>query len=33
LRTICLIGAPTDCNSSYLRGPAQAPARIRAALH
>jgi arginase len=33
LKTVCLIGAPTDRNSSYLRGPAKAPARIRAALH
>lgn len=28
-----LIGAPTDRNSSFLRGPAQAPPLIRAALH
>ena len=28
-----LIGAPTDRNSSFLRGPAAAPAQIRAALH
>lgn len=27
-----LIGLPTDINSSFLRGPAQAPAHIRAAL-
>lgn len=27
-----LIGLPTDCNSSFERGPAQAPAAIRAAL-
>ena len=27
-----LIGAPTDCHSSFLRGPAQAPAAIRAML-
>jgi agmatinase len=27
-----LIGLPTDCNSSFLRGPAKAPASIRAAL-
>lgn len=27
-----LIGLPTDCNSSFERGPAQAPAEIRAAL-
>ena len=27
-----LIGAPTDCNSSFRRGPARAPALIRAAL-
>ena len=30
---IRLIGAPTDCHSSFLRGPAEAPALIRAALH
>ena len=30
---IRLIGAPTDCHSSYLRGPAEAPPLIRAALH
>ncbi len=29
---VCLIGAPTDCHSSYLRGAAAAPAAIRAAL-
>lgn len=29
---ICLIGAPTDCHSSYHRGAATAPAAIRAAL-
>lgn len=29
---IALIGAPTDINSSFLRGPAKAPARIRAQL-
>lgn len=29
---ISLIGVPTDRNSSYLRGPAKAPAHIRAAL-
>ena len=29
---IQLIGLPTDSHSSFLRGPAQAPARIRAAL-
>lgn len=27
-----LIGLPTDCNSSFARGPAEAPAAIRAAL-
>jgi len=32
MTTVCLIGVPTDCNSSYLRGPAAAPAHIRAAL-
>lgn len=31
-RTVRLIGLPTDVNSSFLRGPAQAPAAIRAAL-
>ncbi len=31
--TIRLIGLPTDINSSFLRGPAKAPAAIRAALH
>jgi arginase len=31
-RSIDLIGLPTDVHSSYLRGPAQAPALIRAAL-
>ena len=30
---IRLIGLPTDSHSSYLRGPAQAPAAIRAALN
>ncbi|MEN9932332.1 MAG: agmatinase [Pseudomonadota bacterium] len=30
--TIALIGIPTDQHSSFLRGPAQAPAAIRAAL-
>lgn len=30
---IRLIGAPTDCHSSFLRGPAEAPPLIRAALH
>ncbi|MCJ8156163.1 agmatinase family protein [Sphingomonas sp. LaA6.9] len=29
---IHLIGLPTDCHSSFLRGPAKAPAQIRAAL-
>ena len=33
VRTIRLIGAPTDINSSFLRGPAKAPPVIRAALH
>lgn len=32
-RIVRLIGLPTDVNSSYLRGPAKAPARIRAALY
>ncbi len=31
-RSISLIGLPTDRHSSYLRGPAKAPAHIRAAL-
>jgi agmatinase len=30
--TFHLIGLPTDCNSSFARGPAAAPAAIRAAL-
>ena len=29
---VVLIGAPTDCHSSYMRGAANAPAAIRAAL-
>jgi len=32
MRTIRLIGLPTDINSSFLRGPAKAPPHIRAAL-
>jgi agmatinase len=32
LRTVRLIGLPTDANSSYLRGPAKAPAKVRAVL-
>lgn len=32
MRPIRLIGLPTDVNSSFLRGPARAPAAIRAAL-
>jgi agmatinase len=32
-RTVRLIGLPTDVNSSFLRGPAKAPPRIRALLH
>lgn len=32
MRSIRLIGLPTDVNSSFLRGPATAPAHIRAAL-
>jgi arginase len=32
MQPICLIGLPTDINSSFERGPAQAPATIRAAL-
>lgn len=31
-RPAYLFGVPTDSNSSYIRGPAEAPARIRAAL-
>jgi arginase family enzyme len=31
-RTIRLIGAPTDINSSFLRGPALGPAAIRKAV-
>ena len=31
--TISLLGIPFDANSSYLRGPAQAPKAIRKALH
>jgi agmatinase len=31
--TIAVVGVPTDENSSFLRGPAQAPARIRQLLH
>ncbi len=29
MKSIQLIGAPTDINASYLKGPAKAPARIR----
>lgn len=32
MRPIRLIGLPTDCNSSFLRGPAKAPPLIRAQL-
>ena len=32
MREIILIGLPTDSHSSFLRGPAEAPAAIRAAL-
>ena len=32
MRSIRLIGLPTDVNSSFLRGPARAPAHIREAL-
>jgi len=32
-KTVSLLGVPFDANSSYLRGPAEAPARIREALH
>jgi arginase len=33
LHAVALLGVPLDHNSSFLRGPAQAPAAIRAALH
>ena len=33
MKTFHLIGLPTDVNSSFARGPAQAPAAIRAALY
>ena len=33
LRTVALLGVPLDHNSSFLRGPAEGPAAIRAALH
>ncbi|GAC1655541.1 MAG: agmatinase [Vulcanimicrobiaceae bacterium] len=29
---VTVLGFPTDCNSSYLRGPAKAPAQIRRAI-
>lgn len=32
MTAVCLIGVPTDRNSSFLRGPAKAPAHIRSAL-
>lgn len=32
MRKVCLIGLPTDSHSSFLRGAAQAPGAIRAAL-
>jgi agmatinase len=32
IKTVRMIGLPTDANSSYLRGPAKAPARVRAVL-
>ncbi len=32
-QTISLLGIPYDANSTYLRGPAEAPRRIREALH
>lgn len=31
-RTVTLLGAPSDCNSSHLRGPAAAPAAVRRVL-
>jgi agmatinase len=33
LRKVVVVGVPFDANSSFLRGPTLAPARIRAALH
>ncbi len=33
LHTVALLGVPLDHNSSFLRGPAEAPAAIRTALH
>ena len=33
IKTISLLGIPFDANSSYLRGPAQAPQAIREELH
>jgi arginase len=33
VRTVALLGVPLDHNSSFLRGPAEGPAAIRAALH
>jgi arginase len=33
MRRVTVVGVPLDENSSFLRGPALAPARIRAALH
>ena len=32
-KTISLLGIPYDLNSSYLRGPAEAPRRIREGLY
>src|SRR5262249_16196651 len=32
-RKVVVVGVPFDANSSFLRGPALAPARIRAALN
>jgi arginase len=32
-RSVALLGVPLDHNSSFLRGPAEGPAAIRAALH
>ena len=31
--TVAVLGLPTDENSSFLRGPAMAPTRIREVLH
>ena len=33
MNTVALLGAPFDANSSFLRGAAMAPARVRETLH